>query len=74
MYRVVGYIRPLHRHTGPASAFYRMLIPTVVLLPTLGTDRKRERLSGHKWGIIALGGLFFALDLALYNTPIAIEF
>jgi drug/metabolite transporter (DMT)-like permease len=55
---------------GPASAFYRMLIPAVVLLPTFATDRKRERLTGHTWMIIGLGGLFFALDLALYNTAI----
>ncbi len=55
---------------GPASAFYRMLIPAVVLLPTFVTDRKPERLTGRTWGIIALGGLFFALDLALYNTSI----
>jgi drug/metabolite transporter (DMT)-like permease len=55
---------------GPASAFYRMLIPAVVLLPTFATDRKREPLSGRTWGIIVLGGLCFALDLALYNTSI----
>jgi drug/metabolite transporter (DMT)-like permease len=55
---------------GPASAFYRMLIPAVVLLPTFATDRKRERLTGRTWIIIGLGGLFFALDLALYNTAI----
>ena len=55
---------------GPASAFYRMLIPAVVLLPTFITDRKREQLTGRTWLIIGLGGLFFALDLALYNTAI----
>jgi drug/metabolite transporter (DMT)-like permease len=55
---------------GPASAFYRMLIPAVVLLPTFATDRKRERLVSRTWLIIGLGGLFFALDLALYNTAI----
>jgi drug/metabolite transporter (DMT)-like permease len=55
---------------GPASAFYRMLIPAVVLLPTFATDRKLERLTGRTWMIIGLGGLFFALDLALYNTAI----
>ncbi|HEY1470618.1 MAG TPA: DMT family transporter [Candidatus Acidoferrum sp.] len=55
---------------GPASAFYRMLIPAVVLLPTFATDRKRERLTGRTWLIIGIGGLFFALDLALYNTSI----
>jgi drug/metabolite transporter (DMT)-like permease len=55
---------------GPASAFYRMLIPAVVLLPTFATDRKRESISLRTWLIIGLGGLFFALDLALYNTAI----
>jgi len=55
---------------GPASAFYRMLIPAMVLLPTFATDRERERVTGHTWLIIGLGGLFFALDLALYNSAI----
>lgn len=55
---------------GPASAFYRMLIPAVVLLPTFLFDREGMRLNGRMLGIIALGGLFFALDLALYNTSI----
>src|SRR4029077_1079756 len=55
---------------GPASAFYRMLIPAIVLLPTFATDRKRERVTGRTWLIIVLGGLFFALDLALFNTAI----
>jgi drug/metabolite transporter (DMT)-like permease len=55
---------------GPASAFYRMLIPAVALLPTFLFDREGTRLNGRMLGIIALGGLFFALDLALYNTAI----
>jgi len=55
---------------GPASAFYRMLIPAVVLLPTVFFDRDGTRLSRQMLWIIALGGLFFALDLALYNTSI----
>jgi drug/metabolite transporter (DMT)-like permease len=56
---------------GPASAFYRMLIPAVVLLPTFLFDRgDSTRLNGRMLWIIALGGLFFALDLALYNTSI----
>jgi drug/metabolite transporter (DMT)-like permease len=55
---------------GPASAFYRMLIPAVVLLPTFLFDREGTRLNGQMLGIIALGGLFFALDLALYNSSI----
>jgi len=55
---------------GPASAFYRMLIPAVVLLPTFLIDRGGTRLNGRMLWIVALGGLFFALDLALYNTSI----
>jgi drug/metabolite transporter (DMT)-like permease len=55
---------------GPASAFYRMLIPAVVLLPTYLFDRGGTRLDRGMLWIIALGGLFFALDLALYNTSI----
>lgn len=55
---------------GPASAFYRMLIPAVVLLPTFLFDREGIQLNKRMLGIIALGGLFFALDLALYNTSI----
>ncbi len=55
---------------GPASAFYRMLIPAMVLLPSFLYDRKGARLDGRRLGIIALGGAFFALDLALYNTSI----
>src|SRR6516162_11402503 len=54
---------------GPASAFYRMLVPAVILLPTAPFDRD-NRLNGRMIWIIALGGLFFALDLALYNTSI----
>jgi drug/metabolite transporter (DMT)-like permease len=55
---------------GPASAFYRMLIPAVVLLPTWLWDRRAPSVSWQTLGVIALGGLFFALDLALYNTGI----
>jgi drug/metabolite transporter (DMT)-like permease len=55
---------------GPASAFYRMLFPALVLLPTHFFDRSRSPVSARTLGIIAFGGLFFALDLALYNTSI----
>jgi len=54
---------------GPASAFYRMLIPTVVMLPTCFFDRG-PRVSFKTLLIIAVGGIFFAMDLALYNTSI----
>jgi drug/metabolite transporter (DMT)-like permease len=55
---------------GPASAFYRMLVPALVLMPTQFFDSGRPRLNGRTLWVIALGGLFFALDLALYNTSI----
>ena len=55
---------------GPASAFYRMLIPTIVLLPTWLFDKGAERVSARTLGIIFAGALFFALDLAFYNTSI----
>jgi len=55
---------------GPASAFYRMLVPALVLLPTHFLERERTRVSNQTLWIIALGGLFFALDLALYNSSI----
>lgn len=55
---------------GPASAFYRLLIPAVVLLPTFFFGRQKSRISPRTLLIISLGGFFFALDLAFYNTAI----
>jgi drug/metabolite transporter (DMT)-like permease len=67
---------------GPASAFYRMLIPAVMLVPTWlyprgmrgergGPDAdSKRRVDRRTFSIIMLGGLFFALDLAFYNTAI----
>ena len=55
---------------GSVSAFYRMLIPAVILLPTFFFDKNHKPLSRRSVGIIALGGIFFAGDLALYNSSI----
>jgi drug/metabolite transporter (DMT)-like permease len=63
---------------GPVSAFYRVLIATVVLsVPyALHTARMRRepgrtRLTPRlMWGV-ALAALFFALDLGLWNTSLA---
>jgi drug/metabolite transporter (DMT)-like permease len=55
---------------GTASAFYRMLIPSLILLPTCFFDRERKPVNRRTLGIIALGGFFFSLDLALYNSAI----
>ncbi len=55
---------------GPASAFYRLLIPALVLAPTWLFDRKTPRVDARTLAIICVGGVFFALDLAFYNTSI----
>ena len=55
---------------GAASAFYRLLIPAIVLLPTWLLPGSRQRLSLKSGAIIAAGAFFFALDLAFYNTSI----
>jgi drug/metabolite transporter (DMT)-like permease len=55
---------------GPASAFYRLLIPALVLAPTWVIDRKAPRVNARTLAIICAGGIFFALDLAFFNTSI----
>jgi drug/metabolite transporter (DMT)-like permease len=55
---------------GAASAFYRLLIPAIVLLPTWLLPGEPTKLSMRSYAIIAVGALFFALDLAFYNTSI----
>ncbi len=55
---------------GPVSAFYRMLIPAMILLPTFFYRTNAQSLSRRSLGIIALGGICFAGDLALYNSAI----
>jgi drug/metabolite transporter (DMT)-like permease len=55
---------------GPASAFYRMLIPALVLAPTWFIGPPSARVNRKTLLVIAVGGLFFALDLAFFNTSI----
>ena len=55
---------------GSVSAFYRMLIPATILLLTFFFRQNAKPLSRRSIGIIALGGIFFALDLALFNSSI----
>jgi drug/metabolite transporter (DMT)-like permease len=47
-----------------------LLIPAIVLLPTFLLPDRRQKLSMRSYAIIAIGGFFFALDLAFYNTSI----
>ncbi|GAC1623803.1 MAG: DMT family transporter [Candidatus Acidiferrum sp.] len=59
---------------GSASAFYRLLIPALVLTPTFffgkTSLRRSAPIHGKTLAIIAGGGIFFALDLAFFNTAI----
>jgi drug/metabolite transporter (DMT)-like permease len=55
--------------SGPASAFYRACIASIVLLPIWLARRPRAP-SRRALALAALAGLFFAFDLACYNTAI----
>lgn len=62
---------------GPSSAFYRVFIASLVLVPLrLGTSLANARRGGMvkarpRAMLLALaGGVFFGLDLALYNTAV----
>jgi drug/metabolite transporter (DMT)-like permease len=57
-------------HTpGTISAFYRVLIADLGTLPLLLSRRERwPNLDWKTWLLGVLGGVFFAADLALYNT------
>lgn len=63
---------------GPTSAFYRVFIAALVLVPwrvisMLIVPRERARVGSNSARalLIALGGgVFFGLDLALYNTAV----
>ena len=55
---------------GTVSAFYRVLFAGMILLPL---RLARWRLPHPTWqdvGLIALGGLFFSFDLALWNASL----
>jgi drug/metabolite transporter (DMT)-like permease len=56
---------------GPASAFYRLLFAVAVLLPWVIVHRQRVTAMTRRSVLIAaLGGVFFAADLAFYNTAV----
>ena len=60
---------------GPVSAFYRVLIAAAVLIPwRLAVTRTPRDASaagvGRARWIAVAGGVFFALDLALWNTAV----
>ena len=63
---------------GPSSAFYRVFIAALVLIPwriismmTSPQERSRVAATSPRALLLALGGgVFFGLDLALYNTSV----
>jgi drug/metabolite transporter (DMT)-like permease len=63
---------------GPSSAFYRVFIAALVLIPwriismmTSPHERSRVAATTPRALLLALGGgVFFGLDLALYNTSV----
>jgi drug/metabolite transporter (DMT)-like permease len=63
---------------GPSSAFYRVFIAALVLVPwraisSLASKGERRKVKSTTWRAGALafgGGVFFGLDLALYNTAV----
>lgn len=56
---------------GAVSAFYRMFVASVVLWPALLlSEVKLAGVSRGAFVLAALGGLFFAGDVALFNTAV----
>ena len=56
--------------SGPASAFYRALVATIVLVPCWLWRGRRRQLAVRPVSLGALAGLFFAFDLALFNSAV----
>jgi len=58
-------------HVGPTtSAFYRVFFGGIVLLLFALIARHRLRVGWRPFGLIALCGLFFALDLAIWHRSV----
>jgi drug/metabolite transporter (DMT)-like permease len=55
---------------GTASAFYRVVIAGLILVPWLALRGPRGRVSRRAAAVAVAGGVFFALDLALWNTAV----
>src|SRR5579859_617111 len=57
---------------GTVSAFYRLAIATLVLAPPMAHGLRRGRVTRDRrvWLLAGAAGIFFALDLALWNTSL----
>jgi len=56
--------------SGPASAFYRALVATIVLVPAWLWRGRRRPLATRPAALGVLAGVFFAIDLALFNSAV----
>jgi drug/metabolite transporter (DMT)-like permease len=56
--------------SGPASAFYRVAVAAVVLLPWRAARRDLAPPSPRAAWLAVAGGVFFGFDLLLYNTGV----
>jgi len=56
--------------SGPASAFYRALVATIVLVPAWLWRGRRRPLAARPAALGVLAGVFFAIDLALFNSAV----
>ena len=60
--------------TGTVSAFYRLAIASVILTIPYARERRvaPARLTRWQWALAIGAGVFFALDLAFWNTSLGI--
>jgi len=56
--------------SGPASAFYRVLVAGVILLPWRAVRRDLAIPPARAAWLAIAGGVFFGFDLAFYNTAV----
>jgi drug/metabolite transporter (DMT)-like permease len=59
---------------GSVSAFYRVAIAEVALLPLfiISARRGELRLDRRAWAVALVAGVFFALDLGVWNTSLGL--
>jgi drug/metabolite transporter (DMT)-like permease len=55
---------------GAVSAFYRVLVAGVVLIPSWALSGTGKQVGTRARWTAVLGGVFFALDIALWNTSV----
>ena len=56
--------------TGSVSAFYRVLIASIIVVPWWLATKSKTKLSTNDVAVVMTGGIIFALTLALWNTSV----